>query len=122
MAKSDASTPTGSSGAAGPGRRRLRNTVRAANLAMLACISDDYQQLANEALAVVIRRQSQAGRPQVATQQLLTVAATADDTQDLFARSTPMHPTSSPSTPTPEADWSYPGRRLDDEAQEEAAA
>lgn len=41
---------------------RRRYTVRSANVAMLACIDEQYQYLAAEALAGVIRRQAQAGK------------------------------------------------------------
>ncbi len=43
--------------------RRRRYTVRAANLALIHCISDAYQPLAAEALAAVMGKESQALRP-----------------------------------------------------------
>lgn len=44
-----------------PRGRRRRATVRAANMAMIACIDDAHQPLVAEALARVINRQSQMG-------------------------------------------------------------
>ena len=65
-------------------RHRRRHTVRAANIALIQCISDEFQPQVAEALAAVICREAEASRGPQRQGEPTGQPANDDDTLCMF--------------------------------------